>query len=203
MPSACDCIAPQLAAAVSPCLLASDGDGNISRQILTVPHLAGGRDHAHTGTVSLHSLGVLKLLSWWLQLFNLKRSMISDVWKAGSFKTKIPSARPVPIMWCRRLAAGARLGPATPRPRPSKQGNLCPLSPTGRGEGGCGQRRQGCSAHLSGGCWTVCVLELSTNLCEISQILIATCDSLKTSVPIPFLLLGATQKCYGRGTLFC
>ena len=110
--------------------------------------------------------------------------MISNVWKAGSFKTKIPSARPVPIIWCRRLAAGARLGPATPRPRPSKQGNLCPLSPTGRGEGGCGQRRQGCSAHLSGGCWTVCVLELSTNLCEISQILIATCDSLKTSVPI-------------------
>ena len=130
-PAGCSCV-PMFA------VLARDGDGNISRQILTVPHLAGGRDHAHTGTVSLHSLGVLKLLSNFFDDCNFliwKRSMISDVWKAGSFKTKIPSARPVPIIWCRRLAAGARLGPADTKSKTKQTRKFVPIITHGPGRG--------------------------------------------------------------------
>ena len=73
-PAGCSCV-PMFA------VLARDGDGNISRQILTVPHLAGGRDHAHTGTVSLHSLGVLKLLS------NLFDDCNFLIWKGRWYRT--------------------------------------------------------------------------------------------------------------------
>ena len=84
MPSACDCIAPLLAAAVSPCLRCSPVMVMAiypARQILTVPHLAGGRDHAHTGTVSLHSLGVFKLLS------NLFDDCNFLIWKGRWYRT--------------------------------------------------------------------------------------------------------------------